>query len=631
MNGAGQASRNFFVVLTIILVVAAMRLAQDILVPIALALLLTILLAPVVDHLQRLGMNRHLAVFITVIVACTVLGGLLYVVFDQLRELAHALPQYRRQLTHNIASLSGVLRGGVGRVMSLFEELGGELHKLTPSPGERNPIPKVEVVESPLNGVQAIQQVFGPLLAPLATIAIVLVFVIFMLLRFADLRDRLIRMLGSRNLRVATEALDDAARRVSRYLLMQTLINAWEGLCIAVGLTFIGVPNAVLWGALTMVLRFIPYLGILVAAGMPLVVCFAVFDHWTPPLLTLGLFVAVELVSYVVLEPWLYSRRTGVSPVALLVAAAFWAWLWGAAGLFLAIPLTVCLVVMGKYIPQLAFLNVLLGDQPVLAPHERLYQRLLASNSEDADDLLELSLREHPLLEVCDRVVLPTLVLIERDHEHGALRDSKRQQVLDHLERWVEELTESVEHAAASAGEASSGDLVRDTERALGRSLPSAAVLDVDGKAADSRKGVLCLPAADRADEIAAKLLALVLREGGFQASAVPRAHERLGEGPAPAVVVVSALPLDALAHARHITRRARLHLRALSVVVGLWGASGELAQGWQRLESAGASRLATSFATAAAQVESLTARIEEGPQEPQAPKPPLPAPPAHA
>jgi predicted PurR-regulated permease PerM len=589
VNSSAQASRGFFVVLTLFVVVAALRLAQDVFIPLALAVLLTFLLAPLVQRLERWGVNRLLAVAATVIVAFAVLGGLLYVVFGQLSDLAHGLPQYRDQLVHNIAKFNGALRGGVGRINALITELSTDLNRGVPGAGHRR-VPQVEVVEPPLGSLDALRQLFTPLAGPIATTAVVIVFVIFMLLRFSDLRDRIIRLLGARNLRVATEAIDDAARRVSRYLIMQTLINGWEGLCVAVGLTFIGLPNAVLWGALTMVLRFIPYVGILVAISMPLVLCFAVFDRWEPALLTIALFGGAELVSYVVLEPWLYSRRTGVSPVALLVAAVFWAWLWGAAGLFLAIPLTVCLVVMGKYIPQLAFLHVLLGDQPVLAPHERLYQRLLANNPDDADDLLEGQLRRHPLLEVCDVVILRAMELIEHDHDQGTLREAKRQYILEHIERWTEELADSALQSAAP-------------------------------QSATDRPGtVLCLPAADRADELAARLAAIVLCERGLLARTVSRAQLPALEEP-PAVILISALPSDAGAHARHLCRRARARFPHTPIFVGLWHAEVSLERSWQRLASAGAARVTTTLHGAIEEIDALV--TTEGPHgSPLAPPP---------
>jgi predicted PurR-regulated permease PerM len=573
VNGSAQASRSFFLVLTVIAVIAALRMAQDVFIPLALAVLLTFLLAPLVQRLERWGVNRVLAVAATVVVAFAILGGLLYVVFAQLTDLARELPQYREQLIHNVAKLNGAVRGGLGRLTSLTEELTRALNRGVPGAGHR--VPQVEVVQPPPGSLQALRQVFTPLAGPIATTAVVIVFVIFMLLRFSDLRDRIIRLLGARNLRIATEAIDDAARRVSRYLIMQTLINSWEGLCVAVGLSFIGLPNAVLWGALTTVLRFIPYVGIWIAAGMPLVLCFAVFDRWQPALFTVALFGGVEFLSYVVLEPWLYSRRTGVSQVALLVAAVFWAWLWGAAGLFLAIPLTVCLVVMGKYIPQLAFLHVLLGDQPVLAPHERLYQRLLASNPDDADDLLETQLRRHPLIEVCDAVILRAMQLIERDHDQGALREAKRAYILEHIERWTEELADMAPRAAESRS--------------------------VAGRPAV----VLCVPAASRADELASRLAALVLTERGLLTRTLARTELPGAEEP-PAVILISALPGDAAAHARHLCRRARLRFPRTPIVVGLWHSEIDLERSWQRLASAGAARATKTLRGALEDIETL-------------------------
>jgi len=585
MNGTAQASRTFYLVLTLVLVVASLRLAQDVFVPLALAVVLTFLLAPVVDRLQGWGVNRKLAVLVTVAVTFGVIVGVLYMVFGQLRDLARELPQYHRQLLHNVNGLTGMLRGGLGRFGAFLTQLSADLRKVAPGQAADH-TPRVEVVEPPLGSLESLRQLVAPLLGPVVAGALVLVFVTFMLIRFADLRERIIRVLGSRNLRLATEALDEAARRVSRYLMMQTLVNGWEGLCVAVGLSFIGVPNAILWGALTMVLRFIPYLGIFVAAGMPLLLSFAVFDSWSRPVMVLALFLAVEALSYAVLEPWLYSRRTGVSPIALLIAAVFWAWLWGAAGLFLAIPLTVCLVVMGKYVPQLAFLHVLLGDQPVLAPHERLYQRLLANNSEEADDLLEKELREQSLLALCDKVILPAIQLVERDHEQGALREAKRQYVLDHLERWSEELADAV---AARA--------------------PNARPAVEAGAQPASNPHILCLAAADRGDEIAARLLTVALQERGLSAQLLPHTQVRTAiyEG-APAVAVISALPLDAVAHARYLCRRVHAQFRNVPVIVGLWHTEADPERSWNRLVNAGAARLVTTFAEALREIEAFAA-----------------------
>ena len=616
MNGPAQASRNFYVLFTVMLVVAALRLAQDVFVPLALAVLLTFLLAPVVERLTRWGINRYVAVAVTVVVAGAILVGLLYVVFEQVRDVASELPLYRRQLLHNLTHLTGAWRGGFGRATHLLQELDSDLRRVAPPP-HTAPVPKVEVVEPPLSGFQAMRQVFVPLLAPIATTIVVLVFVVFMLLRFSDVRDRIIRLLGARNLRLATEAIQDAANRVSRYLLMQTLINSWEGLCVAVGLTLIGVPNAILWGALTTVLRFIPYLGIWIAFSMPLIVSFAVFDHWQPLLLVVLLFGSVELLSYAVLEPWLYSRRTGVSPVALLASAVFWAWLWGAAGLFLAIPLTVCLVVLGKYIPQLAFLNVLLGDQPVLEPHEQLYQRLLANSPEEADELLEAQLAKHSLAVICDRVVLPTLMLLERDHQRGTLTEDKRQYVLDHIERWSEEMADAAAARAAAARAGQTPDRKTEAPRSsagpIGTADTSIGTVPPVPQPSSAGAPVLCLPAADRTDEITAKLFAVALQESGFAARALPRERLRsLDAEEAPAVVVISLLPRDGVTHARALCRRVRVLFPGSAVLVGFWHAAAEPERYWARVSSAGASRMSVTFEGGLSDVQALTGPLAE-------------------
>ncbi len=388
-----------------------------------------------------------------------------------------------------------------------------------------------------------------------------------MLLRLPDLKDRVIGLLGSKNLRVTTEALDEAAKRVSRYIVMFTVINCVQGVGTALGLYLIGVPNAVLWGALTMALRFIPYIGIWVAAALPIALSFAIFDHWSQPVLVAGLFVGLEAISYVALEPWLIGSRTGVSPIALLVAAAFWTWLWGPIGLLLAIPVTVCVVVMGKYIPQLAFLYTLLGDQPVLAPHERLYQRLLASNRDEADDLLEEVARTQSRAEVCDEVIVPTLQLAENDFERGSLPDPKRLLVFEHIGEWAENFIAFKEVPRAPPGD------------------PMMASIGAE---------VVCVPAEDEADEISAKLLTALLLEAGMKART---ARNGWAEDCArPDAIVISALPPDAVTGARRAVRALRKRWHDVPVVIGLWNAKGDSERARQRLEASGADQICTSF-----------------------------------
>jgi predicted PurR-regulated permease PerM len=569
-----QGSYSLRVFLAIVIAVAVLRYAQDVFLPLALAILLTFLLAPLVDRLQRLRINRVVAVIVCVVLTMLILGGLLWVVFHQFTDLANQLPNYRRQLRANLAGVTGLLKSGVASTAEAVDQLTREFGRVAPVDQSLAKVPKVQMVEPALSPMRAVGTFIGPFMKPLGTTALVIVFVIFMLLRLPDLRDRVIGLLGSKNLRVTTEALDEAARKVSRYLVMQTMINSFQGVGTAAGLYLLGVPNAVLWGALTMALRFVPYIGIWVAASLPIALSFAIFDHWSQPALVAALYVGLEGVSYLVLEPWLYGSRTGVSPIALLVAAAFWTWLWGPIGLLLAIPMTVCLVVMGKYIPQLQFLYTLMGDQPVLEPHEQLYQRLLASNSDEADELLEEAVRTKSRGEVCDSVIVPALQLAEADHDHGTLPDHQRAVVFDHIEQWADEFIALREVPRAPPG--------NPTSPAFGAT-------------------VLCIAAEDQADNISAKLLTALLLEHGLKPRTPTNA---LTEEARPDAVVISALPPDAVTAARRCCRAVRQRWHDVPILVGLWNANGRAERSRQRLEAVGANDICMSFAECIAMLE---------------------------
>jgi hypothetical protein len=331
-----------------------------------------------------------------------------------------------------------------------------------------------------------------------------------------------------------------------------------------------------------MVLRFIPYLGPVLAASGPIVLSIAYFDTWTASLLTAGVIVTLELISNNVLEPRLYGTSVGVSSLALIVATVFWTWLWGTAGLFLATPLTVCLVVMGKYIPQLEFLSVVLSDKPVLEPRERFYQRLLADDLVEAQELIEEASEAHTLLEVCDTIVLPTLRLVEQDHDRGAISDDKRHSIVAQIGELVEELR-------------ARGDL--DV-------LPGEPALRADGSALK----VLCLPAADAADEVAALLLATLLEHRGIEARAVAvttlkgEMLDLVGEVK-PDLICISAAPPAAVIHARYLCKKLRSLFVATPIVVGLWDAEGDMQKASFRLSSAGADKVVS---TASAGIEEI-------------------------
>ena len=608
MNGPGQASGTRAVLLTVVIVVAVLRLAQEVFIPLALAILFTFLLAPLVGRLHRWGVNRLLAVLVSVAIALTLIGALGNVAFNQFSDLAHELPGYQRQLHENLTHIRGALRGGIADTSQFIEQITKELQRVAPTQPLPNDVRKVQVVEPPPTPMQMLKELIGPLLKPFGTALVVITLVIFMLLRLPDLRERLIRVLGRRNLYHTTEALSDAAQRVSRYLLMQLLINSWTGLVVGLGLWALNVPNPGLWGALALLSRFIPYVGVWTAAVVPFLLSFAVSDDLTRPLLVLALFAILELFNYAVLEPWLYANHTGISPVALLLAAAFWTWLWGAAGLLLAVPMTVCVAVMSKYIPQLEFLQVLLGDEPVLEPHQRLYQRLLASNRDASDALLDETLRaSRSMLDAADVVIVPAIRLMEADYDRRALGAAKRKNVLEHINQWVEERLESLDSMAPGS---------KGKRRNKGTR---------DATASEPHSWILCIPAADRADEIVAKLLVSALLERGVGAAFMkPEALERLslGEGGrAVDAVVVSALPPEALAPARAVCRAVRGQAEQLPILVGLWDPDGDLQKPRQRLEAAGAGGVVVSFAECVSALEALPTPAAAVAQ------PPVPAP----
>jgi predicted PurR-regulated permease PerM len=388
--------------LTLALIAAALYFGQDVLIPLALALLISFILTPLVQRLQAMRLGRVPAALLVVVLVFGGVGALAWTMGRQLVSFAETLPRYEQNIRTKVAFLRGGSSAAVRQVQQTVEHLREDLGIANPNPRSA-PGPRVEgrsrgaapaapvpvtLVEPPETPLTVLRTTLFPLLGPLGTAGLVIIFVIFMLIQREDLRDRLLRLLGEGRLNASTQALDEAAQRVSRYLLMQSLINTGTGTAVGIGLFFIGVPNALLWGLFAGVLRFIPYVGPWVAATLPTLISLAVFPGWEKPLLTIALFLLIELVSNNVVEPLVYGSETGISTLGILVSAVFWTWLWGAVGLLMATPLTVCLVVMGRYVPQLHFLDVLLGDQPPLPLEAQIYHRLLALDAEEVEVLL---------------------------------------------------------------------------------------------------------------------------------------------------------------------------------------------------------------------------------------------------
>jgi predicted PurR-regulated permease PerM len=559
---------------SIAVVIAALYLAKGLLVPLTLAVLLSFLLSPLCDWLERRRLGRIPAVLVTAALGFTVLGIAAWTAADQMARLAPKLPEYQRNLE---AKLSSVNEYAAAALSKLTTSAQAADETLTPAEQANGTIElpfTVRVLSSPASPLQVFGGMFGTLLEVLGTTGIVIVLVVYFLVRREDLRDRFIHLVGKGHVTVTTQMLEDAAKRVSRYLSVLLFINVTFGISVGIGLYLIGVPNAILWGILAAALRFIPYIGPWIAAAMPIGLSMAISTGWAAPILTVGLFVVLELISNNVMEPWLYGRNTGVSAVAVLVAAVFWMWLWGPIGLLLATPLTVCLLVVGNYVPQLSFLGILLGTEAVFEPKTRIYQRLLAGDQEEAAELFEDFVAHQPLEEVYDTVLIPALALAETHWQLGELNDGKHKFIMQSLKEMIQYRAERQQEAQAKQDAA-------DTPKTNGDAIPGG--VNLPGSS------VLCLPARTEADEITALMLAQVLETNGCVVQAISvtsLAGEMvdLVDQHTADVVCVSATPPAAVMHARYLCKRLRERLPTVKLVVGLWDAQGDLSKAKERI-----------------------------------------------
>lgn len=564
----GHARISLPPVITIIGLTAILYLGKDVLLPLAIALLLTFTLAPIVSALRKISVPKVVAVILTVLTAFIVIAAFAFLVATQVSNLAQNIPTYQANVIEKIRSLKELGAGGgiIERLTGAAERVGQELQAGTQSAEapDQKPLP-VEIVshESP---VDILRNIVVPLISPFATAGLIIVVVVFMLLEREDLRDRFIRLVGYGDLHKTTEALQDAGKRVGRYLLMQLVINTIYALPITIGLWLLGIPNALLWGVLTLVLRFVPYIGPAIGMLMPMLLTLAVSPGWMPLVWTAVLFIAMELISNNILEPWLYGSNTGLSPLAIIVAAIFWAWLWGPLGLVLSTPLTVCLVVLGRHVSQFEFLDVLLGNEPVLEPHARVYQRLLAGDPYEAADYAEDYLEDEYLVDFYDAVAMPALALGELDRQRGVMTGEQRVRFASAARTLVQELSDLAEDEENEAGdEAENGEASPDggdNEDEAGPELP-------DGEG----RRLICIGGRGEIDDAAAAMAAQVLEIQGADAALIshqafePEHFGSLALGEAD-TVVIAYLNAASLAQARHAVRR--LKRRKAKLRVGL-------------------------------------------------------------
>lgn len=544
------------------LIVAMLAFGKPVLMPVALAFYFAFVLTPPADFLERLGAPRAVSVPTVVGAMLAALAVLSTVLVAQAGELARQMQTYSLQMSQKLA---GIRAGGLGVFGELSAALSNLSAKLDPEHALADQVTPVRVVSGGLSAFRRIEEVLGPVVQPLGLVAIVLVMTIFTLAHREDLRGRLIQLVGTKNLTLATRTMAEAVNRVSHFLLTQAYINTGFGAVIALGLFLIGIPYAVLWGVLAGLLRFVPMLGVLIAPLFPIVIAFASFPGWQPAALTIALFLVVDVVLANFIEPMVLGKRTGVSALALLISALFWTWLWGPVGLVLATPLTVCAAVVGRHVPELSFLAIALGDDTGLSDSANFYQRTLAKVTRDAFRLAKRSAVEKSLPDALDAVVVPALGLMLADQQLHAIDQSTANRV-------VQDIAEVVERLRAS-------------EPAV--NAPAAAHKRVVGVSAESSADGLLLTMVRIVLERRSVGMSSV--QGGDRARALSAVIEQR-----PELVCVAALPPSGTVNARFLCRRLRAELPDVFIVVLQPGSPDERSrEAAARLREAGANAIA--------------------------------------
>lgn len=635
-NEPMNSKRLFFGLVSIVAVVAILHFGREILLPLAIAILLTFLLSPVCTWLERRGVWRVLAVLLTLGSVSAVFAVVGWMVGLQMVDLATRLPDYKDNLLAKLQSVRPASGGTFSRLRSTVAEVRGAIEgdeetdkkasdadrsgetskSATLDRGIAPPPPSFEQPPSLEEGMEQVAEqteevtpvrivpddavpfdtlrtVLTTVAAPFANLAIIFVLVIFMLLNREDLRNRMVRLAGNR-LALTTRTLDEVGQRISRYLLMNGLVNGGFGLCVAIGLKVIGVEYALTWGLLAAVLRFIPYIGPIIAATLPISMAFIQFpaSDWLHPLATLGLFIVLELICNNIIEPLAYGHGTGVSTVAILISALFWGWIWGPIGLMLAVPITVVLAVLGAHVSIFEPLGILLGDRPALASWITYYQRLLAGDVDEAESIVDEQSKTLPLDAVYDEVIVRALVLVEKDYDAGELSDEQRSFIVKATTEIVEEL-----NAAAESGELAVAQSAPAQERAGGGEADEAEIR-IDAPHAPPSGNlsttVLGCCANDESDELcllmlrhllAGKLAAFDIVSAGTLTSDIVG---RVGTEQ-PDLVVISSQAPSGGAETRYLCKKLRKQFPKLKIVVGRWGCTSDKRDIVDRMKSSGA------------------------------------------
>jgi predicted PurR-regulated permease PerM len=543
-------------------IVLILYFARELLIPLTFALTLSFLLAPAVSRLEARRVPRVLAVATIGILAFLIIFSGGYIVARQLLNVARTLPAYRLNIQHRMATVHSPAEQSLERAFTAVEDISGDIAPSTPTTLPQTPIPvqPVRVIDPDRTQLQTTTELLMRFLRPIGTIGVVIVFTIYLLMKREDLRHRILLLAGMGRINLMTQALQEAATRISQYLLFQLAVNAAYGFLFGFGLYLIGVPNATLWGALAGILRIVPYVGTATSLALPLIVSVAISTTWWPPILILCLFLALELSATNFVEPWLFSSRTGISSLALLAMAIFWALLWGWPGLILSTPLTVCIVVMGRHVPQLSFLHTLLGTDAELSSEALFYERLLAMDQREARAVATRFLDGKPLIQLYDSVLIPALALVEQDRHQGNLDDKRSDFFFLTIGEIVAELTD-----------------YHQKESTDSTSVPTARAL----RPIEKDFAIVCISVSDQADELTTLMLVQLMERASHQtllltaASVSSEILDSLATEP-DTVVFISALPPFAFSQARAICQRVRSHLPNNRIVVGLWNSATE-------------------------------------------------------
>jgi predicted PurR-regulated permease PerM len=585
MNRDQSAIRQIRTVLIATIAVAGMYLAAEFLQPVAIAVLLTFILVPLVKFLERLRIPRAVAIFFSLGLVFALSGGVAYLVGRQFLSLADHLPEYEKNVSAKLDKfrLDGEGTSPITKAKNVIEDVQ---KKIGPS-SEGGTGDVVHVIQEQ-TAFERVEAVLRPFHNILGLVGIILFLSFFLLLQHDEVANRIVQLFGKGRVSTTTQSMSQITHRLSRYLSTLALVNASVGTIIAVGLWAIGIPYNVLWGTLMGLLRFVPYIGPLLGFSFPVLFSLAYFAGWTQPLMVAGLFFAVESVANF-LEPIIYGKSTGVSAVGLLIAAMFWTWLWGPLGLLLSTPITVCLLVIGKHIPGLEFLGILLGEEHEFGDNLKLYQQLLRHDYDGAVTFLDNILETHPPEYVFDEVVIPAMSRATQDRARGILDPGDLDSALTALRRWLDELDQEglpIRTTENSADAAESAD---------GRLLDPA-VEAASGQ--DSNRKVVGVAANGAADELVLRMIKLLLGHAGSRMTIIEnddstlKLSERVGEEE-PDLILLSYVPPVRLTAARYLMRRLRAQLAQVPLCVGYWDATADPTESVESLRKVGVYRVA--------------------------------------